>query len=378
MVDSRLLDRDGLERLLQLLREDGWTPLGPTVRDGAIVYDEIAGVADLPVGVGDAQRPGQYRLVERGDGALFGYAVPQTSWKRFLHPPRQRLYRVRRDGEELRFEPDVAAVPPRLALIGARACELAALAVQDRVLDQGAYPDPGYAARRRALFVVAVHCTAPAATCFCASLGTGPRAAGGFDLALTELLAGGGARFLLETGSARGEAMAARLPLAPATAEDRAAAAAAVDRAARQGRRVDPAGLREALAASLEHPRWDDVAGRCLACANCTLVCPTCFCTTVASRSGLEADAPSEHWRRWDSCFAPAFSYIHGGSVRVSVRSRYRQWLTHKLGTWADQFGTLGCVGCGRCLTWCPASIDLTAEVAALRGDPTADVAEPA
>jgi ferredoxin len=375
MEEPAILDRGGLERLLRLLREDGWTPIGPTLRDGAIVYDEIAGVADLPAGVGDAQRPGQYRLVERDDRALFGFAAPLTSWKQFLQPPRELLYRVHRDGERPCFAAEPPA-PPRLALVGARACELAAIAVQDRVLGAA---DPGYAARRASLLVVAVHCTTPAATCFCASLGTGPRASGGFDLALTELVSGAQSSFLVESGSARGEALRARLPLAPASVAQREAAAAAVERAACQARRVDPVGLPAALQASLDHPRWDDVARRCLACGNCTLVCPTCFCTTVESRSALATDAPVEHWRRWDSCFSPGFSYIHGGSVRSSVRARYRQWLTHKLGSWVAQFGTLGCVGCGRCLTWCPASIDLTAEVAALRGEPTAAYpAEPA
>jgi Fe-S-cluster-containing hydrogenase component 2 len=130
---------------------------------------------------------------------------------------------------------------------------------------------------------------------------------------------------------------------------------------------MDVTGLPELLARNLEHPRWDDVASRCLACANCTMACPTCFCSTVEDTTDLTGDH-AERWRSWDSCFTMDFSHVHGGSVRTSTRARYRQWLTHKLSTWHAQFGTSGCVGCGRCITWCPVAIDLTQEVAAIRG----------
>ena len=134
------------------------------------------------------------------------------------------------------------------------------------------------------------------------------------------------------------------------------------------GRSLDQEGLKELLYENRNHPRWDDVADRCLSCANCTMVCPTCFCTTVEDSTDLTGDT-AERVRRWDSCFTMDFSYIHGGAVRKSVKSRYRQWMTHKLGTWQDQFGSSGCVGCGRCITWCPVGIDITEEVAAMRNE---------
>jgi len=131
------------------------------------------------------------------------------------------------------------------------------------------------------------------------------------------------------------------------------------------GRQVDTSGLKELLYQSYDHPRWDEVASRCLTCANCTMVCPTCFCTTTEDVTDLTV-GHAERWQRWDSCFDPDFSYLHGGPVRRSGAARYRHWLTHKLGTWHEQFGSSGCVGCGRCIVWCPVGIDLTAEVAAL------------
>jgi sulfhydrogenase subunit beta (sulfur reductase) len=142
----------------------------------------------------------------------------------------------------------------------------------------------------------------------------------------------------------------------------------AADAAARMGRVLETDALRDVLYASAESPRWDDVAARCLACTNCTLVCPTCFCTSVDDVTDLTATSTERH-RVWDSCFSEDYSYLHGGSVRTSTASRYRQWMTHKLASWTDQFGTSGCVGCGRCITWCPAAIDITAEAAALRAE---------
>lgn len=361
-----VLDVAGLEALLRALAARGYRVLGPTVRGGAIVHDDIAGVADLPRGLRDEQAPGHYRLEPRGDRACFGYAVGPQGAKRFLHVPRQTLWRTEGTGETLR----IVAEPPRgerIALIGLRGCDLRAIAIQDRVLAGGAHADPHYRARREPLFVVAVHCGHAAATCFCHSMGSGPRASGGYDLALTELVDGEQSTFVVDVGSAAGAELLAQLPRRPASPADTAAAERVVEATARSMQRsLHTDDVHDVLTGQPEHPRWSDVAGRCLACGNCTMVCPTCFCTNVSDGSTLDGSSFART-RQWDSCFSADFSYLHGGSVRQSTRSRYRQWLTHKLATWIDQFGSTGCVGCGRCITWCPVGIDLTEEVATLR-----------
>lgn len=361
-----LLSRDRFAALLRALRDAGHELLGPTVRDGAIVLDRIEGIDDLPAGVGDEQAPGRYRLRRRDDAALFGYAASPHSYKRELFAPRVRLFRLRRSAEGAAVDPD--PLPDRkIAFIGARACEIAAIAVQDRVLRDGPYPDADYSARRRGVFIVAVHCGDPAGTCFCASMDAGPRAEGGFDLALTEIVEAPH-RFVVEVGTEAGAAMIEAAGHAPVSAADLARADAIVTGAAgRMGRALDTSGIKQALQDNPEHPRWDAVAARCLSCANCTMVCPTCFCSTVEDVTDLSGHE-AERTRRWDSCFTLDHSYVHGGAVRASLRSRYRQWLTHKLASWIDQFGTSGCVGCGRCITWCPVGIDITEEAAAVRG----------
>jgi sulfhydrogenase subunit beta (sulfur reductase) len=359
-----VIEPTALEDLLRALAAHGFRTVGPTVRDGAIVYDDIESASDLPIGWTDEQEAGRYRIEQRDDEARFGYAVGPHSWKQFLLPARIRLWRARKRDGVFEVEQEEPEGTP-LALIGVRACELHGIAIQDRVLLEGAHADHDYAARRKDAFIVAVNCFQPAATCFCTSMGTGPKADAGYDLALTEIL-DGEHRLLVEVGTPRGADVLAGVPTRPAEPADVEAAGAAVDGAAESmGRHVDTTDIRDMLARNLEHDRWNEVASRCLTCGNCTLVCPTCFCTTVEDHTDLAGDA--ERTREWDSCYSVDYSYIHGGSIRPSGRSRYRQWLTHKFGTWYDQFGSSGCVGCGRCIAWCPVGIDVTEELAAIR-----------
>jgi ferredoxin len=364
----RVLEPSGLDRLLEALVERGYRLLGPTVADGAIVYDEIASTADLPAGWTDEQEAGTYRLARRDDDALFGYAVGPQSWKRVLHPPTQTLFKARRNGEaELELVDDTHEPEP-MAFIGVRSCDLHAIAKLDRVFLGGRFVNPAYEARRGNVFVVAVNCGVAGGTCFCVSMGTGPRATFGYDLAVTELL-DGEPRFLVEAGTDAGREVLEELATRPATADEVEAGERVVERTAESmGRSLDTDGLPALLTGNREHPRWDEVAERCLTCGNCTMVCPTCFCTTVEDVTDL-AGTEAERWQKWDSCFTLDFTNMHGGGARVSPRSRYRQWLTHKLGTWHDQFGESGCVGCGRCITWCPVGIDITEEAEAIRAD---------
>lgn len=361
---SHFLARQSLQALLDLLIQSGYEIVGPRVDQAAIVYDRIERVADLPEGWTDIQGPGHYRLVRRDDNALFGYVVGPHSWKKYLFPPLVKLMKSRQTpgGWEMQDEPQEQR---RYALFGVRACELAAIGIQDRVFMSQAYTDPIYQQRRKSLFIVAVNCTQAASTCFCTSMNTGPRCTGAFDLALTELPSG----FLIEVGSPLGTSIAERLPLRSATDAEldlgNTVRQAAVDQITR---RMDTSDIHDKLLSRLEHPQWQDVASRCLSCANCTLVCPTCFCHSVDDVTDL-TNSEVVRERRWDSCFNVDFSYASGGPVRDNVRSRYRQWLTHKLASWIDQFGTSGCVGCGRCISWCPVGIDLTQEVATICSD---------
>ena len=353
--------RANLQILIDELRADGRRVIGPTVADGAIVYDEIASADELPRGWGDEQGPGSYRLHRRDDERLFGYNAGPTSWKRFTFPPVVPLTVGRREGRDVSFEA-AAGDRPRLAFLGVRGCELAALGIQDTVFTGGPFVDEDYRARRAAAFVVAVNCTTAASTCFCTSMGTGPAVGAGHDLVLTEIDEG----FVVRAGSVEGVDLLARLPVRLADAMEIFRASKAVeDVAAEIGDPVTTSGLHDRLLAQFDSPEWARVAERCLSCTNCTMVCPTCFCSSVVQRSDLDGQVSTSE-RVWDSCFTAGFAKVAGGNFRSRPRDRYRQWLTHKFATWVDQFGSSGCVGCGRCIAWCPVGIDVRAELAAI------------
>lgn len=375
-----VIDREGLDALIAVLLRQGYRVIGPRVADGAVVYEPVGTTNDLPAGWKDTQEGGRYRLARHPDVAapegreLFAHVVGPHTWKRYLYPPQQRLWHAQRNGGNFVIETE-STPPPRYAFLGVRPCELTALAIQDRVF--GVTPvagdpagvvrhtDSGYRARRDSAFIIAVQCGHAASTCFCASMNAGPRADSGFDLALTELVSTERHVFLVEVGSAHGATVLAELPHRPATVADGAAAQAASHHAEQAMTRQMVPEVDALLKRNLEHPRWAEVAERCLNCANCTMVCPTCFCTTVEDVTDLTGQS-AERVRRWDSCFTLDFSYIHGGSLRRAGSARYRQWMTHKLSHWHDQFGVSGCTGCGRCITWCPVGIDITEEARAI------------
>jgi ferredoxin len=356
-MTSAVIDAAGLARLVSVLIDRGFQVIGPTVSDNAIVLAQITSADDLPRGWGVDVGPGHYRLRRREDDALFGHSAGPQSWKQYLHPPRQRVWSS--DG-------DVSEEPPRYAFIGVRACDLSAIAVLTGVLGEGAHPDEGFVSRRRRAFVVAVNCTEPGGLCFCASMGTGPAVGPGYDLALTERVDGDGRSYVVDVGSDEGADVLAALPQRDAAQSEIDSARSDVAAAAgKMGRQMPAGDLRELLVESRESPHWEEVASRCLTCGNCTMVCPTCFCTSAEDVTDLTGQH-AERWLEWASCFEFDFTFVHEGNVRQSGPSRYRHWLTHKLGTWHDQFGTSGCVGCGRCIAWCPTGIDITEEMKTL------------
>ena len=365
----KVIERKSMNILFDILKEKGYKIVGPVIKERAIVYDEIDSADEMPIGWTDEQDAAEYRLKKRTDKALFGYVVGPQSWKKFLFPPRLKLLSMKRNGKEFEIHSNNTQTE-KYAFIGVRGCELNAIFIQDKVFKDGEYVDPFYKQIRENILIIAVNCTEPGGTCFCVSMNTGPKVKKGYDLALTEIIAEKKHNFTAEAGSEKGEEILNKLSAKEAAKEDVETVDKLMKSASRKmGRKMDTDGIKDLLYENLEHPQWDDAAKRCLTCANCTMVCPTCFCSNVEDVTDLKGEN-AERWRRWDSCFSLDYSKVAGGNFRTSSKARYRQWMTHKLGTWIDQFGTSGCVGCGRCITWCPVGIDITKEVQAIRNNP--------
>jgi ferredoxin len=358
------LDREDFQSLLDRLAANGYRCIAPTVADGAIVFGEIDRAGQLPAGFVDEQGPGNYSLREIESPRYFYWTTGPQAIKPQLFVSRESLWQVNKDADGgLRF---VEQEKPqnRVAVIGVRSCDLAALAMHDQHFLQGDMVDPGYESRRQNILLIAVNCARSSSTCFCSSTGDGPEVTAGYDILLSELDEG----FLTEAGSDAGALILDDLPLGQCTDEQLDRVRLELDEASLQQRQLPSRTMKDALFSRLQHPGWDDIARRCLSCGNCTSVCPTCFCHREYDQAAIDG-SQTTHMREWDTCFSEGHSYIHGKILRQDTRSRYRQWMTHKLGSWHDQFGRSGCVGCGRCISWCPVGIDITVEASRICED---------
>ncbi len=363
------IDHSALAALFDQLASEGYEQIGPVARDGAIMLDTLGSFDELARGFYDKQDRGSYQLIDSADGSFFHYTLGPQSFKQFLHPPRRQLWTATRNKRS--FSVKEGPTPPPMVFWGVRNCDLAAIRILDRVFLEGATPNAWYQEAREKLFIVSVACSHPSQTCFCTSNGSGPSPQEAFDMNLMEVKDEGEHYLTLETGSAHAEALVRKLNLPQATAQEIQQAEERIALAV-EGMEIRPQ-MKDAeaiLKKNLENPQWDEIAQRCLSCANCTMVCPTCFCTSTEDVDDLSGDH-TERWLRWDSCFNGEFSYIHGGVIRDSTKARYRQWMTHKLAHWHDQFGSSGCVGCGRCISWCPVGIDITEELQKMSSTPS-------
>ncbi len=362
------IEKPELDHLLAVIQSMGYEIIGPKVKDHTIIHAPISSISELPLGYSSKQAPGRFELIQNGYKNYFDVTNGPHSWKQYFFPPKSELMHFHKnEGDTPWLVEEGEKNPPRYAMLGVRPCDLAAIEIQDKVFMREEWCDPIYRDRRSNALLIAVNCLKPCGTCFCASMGTGPDAKDGFDLCLTELEN----HFLVEVGSEAGRMAMNHESISwqPASAfmlqTARKGLAAAKENMGRE--LPDPERLKEQLLGNLDHPRWDDVSKRCMSCTSCTQVCPTCFCWNTYDTTLLPGDTIIRN-REWDSCFNPDYSYVFGGNTRPNTRSRYRQWLTHKWASWYDQYGTSGCVGCGRCITWCPAGIDHVEEITAIRG----------
>jgi ferredoxin len=342
--------------LLRNLQGLGYTVVGPSLSEGVVRLREIDDAGDLAAGILDEHAPGRY-TVASGSRLMFASVNGPDSPKKFLHPAEveiQRLAEADRGFKEVsRFHSQ-----KKYAFVGIRPCDLKGVEVMDRTMMAPGFEDPVYSSFRKDSVFVVVNCTRSGSNCFCTTMGTGPEAESGYDVAITELPD----KLILDVpeksiGLLRG------VDATPASEDDVREGREAVARARDQmNRRFERENLSAKMGEGMDSSVWGQAAERCLACGNCSLVCPTCFCNSLQDREDL-AEGTVSRVRVWDSCLSKEFTYSAGGNPRQQKLARYRQFVMHKFAYWPEQFGPYGCVGCGRCVTWCPVGIDITATV---------------
>ena len=356
------LEIQQIEKLFESVRSQVDYIVGPKLSQGAICLETVENFSELPRGFRDKQDAGSYNLEATNSDSLFQYSVGPNSLKKFLHPAKQKLWTASKNQLEDTDFHEEEAPTSRIAFFGMRSCDVKSLEILDRVFLESGFTNSQYEKQRKDVVLITASCAEPSSVCFCTSMDHGPKPQK-FDLNIIEIYSESSHFFLLQVGSKIGEIIAGSINLEKASTEEIQQSEDSYLRAVQKiERTLETKDLKEKIQDNLESPQWDKIADKCLSCANCTMVCPTCFCSTSYDQSDLEGNHV-ERWLNWDSCFNNDFSYIHGGAVRSSTKSKYRQWLSHKFSSWFDQFGSSGCVGCGRCIAWCPVGIDLTVEI---------------
>jgi sulfhydrogenase subunit beta (sulfur reductase) len=351
-----VMGKDQLDVLFDKVQALGYEVIAPKIEEGVLRLGSLDSNKELAKNVLAVQSPGKYHT-ESSD-LMFSFTHGPDSPKWFLYPSKRKLWKMTTEDGSFELK-EAGCESEKVAFFGIKPCDLASIEVFDRTLMKGEYVDEHYMNMRDKLAVIVANCIEPSGTCFCHSMGTGPKAKGGFDLSLTELSDG----FLVESGSKLGDEMLSGVDIRPAKQEDVNEADSKLKGAEdKMGRTLDVTNLKEKLYSNLESPAFREIAKRCLGCANCTNECPTCFCTMYQDVPSLDGKS-SERSVAWDSCFTYQFAQVAGGHFRSELWARYRQWMVHKFAYWLDQFGVFGCIGCGRCITWCPVGIDVTESV---------------
>jgi sulfhydrogenase subunit beta (sulfur reductase) len=352
---------DRIGQIVEALPSD-YRAIGPVKEKWAVNLGTVNSGSDLATGLATEEKPGTYKLVEGVAFDLSG-ARPMTSPKWFTHRPYELLYRTKRgpDGELKHETP--ADEPPKQAFFGLHACDVSGMYVLDRTFEQK-YTDPLYQRRRQNTIIIGQNCLNPGSTCFCSTFDTGPGLKGGFDIGLTYL----DGEYLVETATATGAEIVSRIEAKPAAPAMITAKINGLRQAKRtMTRAFDLKRGVDTLNANYNHPYWSEPSARCLSCANCINVCPTCYCYRIADKTTIDL-SESRRTRVWDACQHLEFAAVHGGNFRPERVDRIRQWVNHKINWTIEQYGCAGCVGCGRCITWCPTMIDITEPVWRLGG----------
>lgn len=344
---SKVLEEEEIDKLVEKLLVD-YQVFGPKRKGSEHVFDEIQSSGELDL----------------------SYVTTILPPKKYLLPQREKILSFNSGHEIVPEEPEL---PRKQVIFGIHSCDLNAFLLLDKVfLDK--YPLPSYAKRRKNLTTIALTCTEVDYTCFCSSMGTGPSPNQGYDLLLTWL----GDRYLAEEGSPEGEKILSLIEGREARSEDYEAKSKVIEDVKKKFRKkIDTEGLPELIKENLEHEIWEELGEIDLACAQCVMSCPTCYCFDV--RDNLELNLKEGfRFKEWDSCLLLEFAEVAlGGNFRNSRAARIRQFIGHNLG-WggACQYevfdGKFKCVGCGRCIKVCPVHIDLTDVAARLRGEKVA------
>jgi ferredoxin len=283
--------------------------------------------------------------------------------KKLFFLPEEKLFSFLRK-EKGRVDIKEEEKEAKRALFGVHPCDVKALLLLDQVM-KGDFLDPYYVKRRQKTILIAMNCTQPRENCFCTSFDTGPELKEGYDLLLTDL----DRKYLVEVGTLDGKRLLERVKTSKAGKGDVKKKKQKIEGAREKiKKKIETEGLEADLKKNFNHEKWKEVKDKCLFCGSCTHVCPTCFCYNVSDFNAHTLKS-GERIRNWDSCLTLEFAEVAlGGNFRKDREARIKQRIYHKLAYFKEQFGSFGCVGCGRCIDTCVKDIDITEVINEIRG----------
>ncbi len=288
-----------------------------------------------------------YRPVASSEEILFDYERPELSAKDYLLPATEVILRVEQRGKDVALE---EVLPDRRqVLFGIRPCDGHGIAVLDALFLEKEPPDLYYRHHRERTVLVGMACPTMWEGCFCTSMGGGPTDSTYLDVLIQATESG----YLVQPVTPKGVAILEGLPV-----EDSQEQPLPVE----EYNQPVPVTAPEKWRDLFEDKLWMRYGERCLSCRICTYVCPTCRCFDVTDRvvdvqPGLTR---IERIRVWDACTSPNYRRVAGGhNPRPTKTDRLRNRFFCKFCYYPEDFGPLGCVGCGRCVVSCPVDIDI-------------------
>ena len=329
---SVALDKKNLKKFVGAMLKQG-KALGPVATENGTVLGELTAKSDIVLDYGNFKLPP----------------------KREFFPQCEVITRF--DGTKVSEEPVRGQAS---VIFGVRPCDAQALAYLDKVFSDETYTDPYYQTRRDGALVISLACSEPGEACFCTATGGGPGATTGADIAAFSQ----SASVLLEAVSKKGESFLKKntgLFREPTKKELQNKKTQGSEYAKRLSR-VDVSGAPKALEKRNDSRFWDEIAETCLSCGACTFLCPTCHCFDLYEEKRGSASA---RIRLHDACTFPSFTReASGHNPRAGKGDRMRQRVMHKFSYAPENFGTVFCVGCGRCVVHCPSNIDIRETIA--------------
>lgn len=326
-----ILDKRDFENFLKDLMDAGDLFAPVQLTEGVSVFKKI-------------DHPGEVSLSQ---------LVPQKSAKEVFFPQSEVMFHYQIAGNQGATVSEQKIERERI-LLGARPCDIEAIAIIEKVFTGEDYTDVYFLEKRKKTTIITLSCNHPLTTCFCASTGGGPFRREGSDLFLTDLAQS----YLVELLTEKGQTFSKNRFFRKASLQE-IDTVRELDAKARKkvNGSIPVEGIEKQLDLMVESPFWDRIHEKCIGCGVCTFLCPTCHCFDITDEA---APLKGERVRNWDSCLFPVYSLeTSGHNPRPTGRERTRQRLMHKFNYYPKNFGRMACVGCGRCILYCPVQFDI-------------------